>query len=50
MSEQHNKIAAETLAWYFKRVFEKSGLKWDSDNDAEIRQIVDDIIQGAIEP
>lgn len=40
--------AAHTLIWYFKKVFEKAGLQWDSDNDAEMRGIVDDIVQAAI--
>lgn len=40
--------AASTLTWYFKKVFEKAGLKWDSDNDAEMRGIVDDIIEAVI--
>ncbi len=50
MSEQRRKQAADTLAWYFKKVFEEAGLQWNSDNDMEVRQIVDDIIQAAIEP
>jgi hypothetical protein len=31
------------LQYYFKTAFIKSGLKWDSDNDAEIEQLTDAI-------
>jgi len=42
--------AIDTVTWYFKKVYEKAGLQWDSDNNAEIAGIVDDIVQAAVEP
>jgi hypothetical protein len=50
MSEQRAKQAADTLAWYFRKLYERAGLQWDSDNEAEMRGIVDDIVQAAVEP
>lgn len=42
--------AKKLLCHYFKLVFERSGLKWDSDNEAEVREIVDLMIVAALEP
>ncbi len=50
MSEAHKQAATQTLSHYLRILFEQAGLQWDADNDAEIRALVDDIIQGAIEP
>lgn len=36
--------ATSLLAHYFKVVFEASGLNWNSDNEAEIKNLVDCII------
>jgi hypothetical protein len=33
-----------TLKFYFKTVFEQSGMIWDRDNDAEIDQLVDELV------
>lgn len=38
--------AKDTLVHYFRTVFEEAGLKWDSDNVAEVEGIVDDIASG----
>lgn len=37
--------AAKKLKHYFQLAFQKSGLTWDSDNDAEIDDLVDDLIR-----
>lgn len=50
MSDYQTQRAAELLAHYFRIVFEKAGLKWDSDNDAEIRSAVEAIVESALEP
>jgi hypothetical protein len=36
--------AKDILNHYFKLVMEKSGLKYDSDTQAELDQVIDDII------
>lgn len=36
--------AKRTLKFYFKTVFQKSGIIWDRDNDAEIDELVDELI------
>ena len=38
--------AADNLVSYFKMVFEASGMRWDSDNRAEIYGIIEDIFEG----
>lgn len=50
MSDYQKQKAADLLIHYFRTVFEKAGLKWDSDNDAEIYEAVVAIVQSAIEP
>lgn len=50
MSEQAKDDAARTLIHYFRVLFKKTGLKWDADCEAEIRGIVYDIVQAAVEP
>jgi hypothetical protein len=50
MSEYHRRRAKDLLVHYFKVVFERAGIPWDGDNIIEIEQIVDEIIQAAIEP
>ena len=44
MSQRREKQAADMLVWYLRKLWERSGLKWDSDNDAEVRGIVEDIV------
>jgi len=41
--------AIRYLAWYFKLLFEKSGIQWDISNDSDIECIVDLIIDAAVE-
>lgn len=41
--------AKRTLKFYFRLLAEKSGINWDSDNDAEIEAAVDLIIDAAKE-
>jgi hypothetical protein len=36
--------ARHLLVHYFQLVFEKSGLRWDNDNRAEISEIADEIL------
>ena len=38
--------AKSTLVHYFRTVWQKAGLKWDSDNVTEVEGIVDDISAG----
>lgn len=39
--------AKGTLIHYFRMIAEKAGIKWDSDNEAEVGGIVDDILDAA---
>ena len=39
--------AASLLAHYLKTVWLAAGLKWDSDNEAEVRDIVSMIVEAA---
>jgi hypothetical protein len=39
--------AKNTLVFYFQMLAEKAGIKWDSDNVAEVGGIVDDILDAA---
>lgn len=47
---RRKKEAADILVHYFRQVYEKAGLGWSSDNEVEVRGIVDDLVQAAIEP
>ncbi len=38
--------AKRLLTHYFRMVWEKAGLKWDSDNDAEVEDIIDYLADG----
>ena len=38
--------AKKILCYYMRKAWEASGLKWDSDNDAEAAGIIDDIVDG----
>lgn len=38
--------AERALKFYFRKAWEKAGLNYDSDNDAEIGGIIDDIRTG----
>lgn len=42
--------AQRVLTYYFRICAEKAGVRWTSDNDAEVRAVVDDIIQAARDP
>jgi hypothetical protein len=42
--------AADLLIFYMRRVWEEAGLNWQSDNSAEMRTLVDKLIQAAGEP
>jgi hypothetical protein len=41
--------AEDLLIFYFRRAWEEAGLRWDSDNSSEIRQIVDHLAAAAAE-
>ena len=41
--------AAHLLSHYFAIMAKASGVRWDSDNDAEIAEAVDAIIDAALE-
>lgn len=40
--------AAGTLMHYVNRVFASNGLRWDTDNAAEIHGVVDAIVEAAV--
>lgn len=40
--------AGRTLTHYINRIFAKNGLQWDSDNAAEITDLIDDIVTAAV--
>lgn len=40
--------AKEKLIFYFRQLYEKSGLQWDTDNRVEIIEIVECIIEAAV--
>jgi hypothetical protein len=40
--------AVGTLSHYIKLLFQKQGLNWDKDNDAEIDYIVDCIMKASV--
>ena len=37
----HTKEIAQYLAYYFKTVWLKAGLKWENDNEAEIQTLAE---------
>jgi hypothetical protein len=39
--------ATRILAHYMRLAIEAAGLRWDSDNDAEMRQMVEAIVEAA---
>lgn len=41
--------AVRYLAWYFKLLFEMSGLEWDASNDGDVECIVNLIIEAVKE-
>jgi hypothetical protein len=41
--------AEDLLIFYFRKAWEEAGLRWDSDNSSEIRQIVDHLVDAAAE-
>ena len=41
--------AADLLIFYMRRVWEQAGLGWESDNSAEIRNLVDHLATAARE-
>lgn len=47
-AEKRAESAARTLSHYAQTVFEKNGLKWDADNEAEILDAVDDIVTATV--
>jgi hypothetical protein len=40
--------AEQLLVWYFQHAWEAAGLKWDGDNESEVRSIVDAILDAAL--
>jgi len=38
--------AKRLLNYYIRRAWEAGGLRWDSDNEAEVNAIVDEIVSG----
>jgi hypothetical protein len=40
--------AEDLLVWYVRKAWEAAGLKWDSDNDSEVRVIVDSVLDAAL--
>lgn len=44
---EKSRRAANLLVYYFKLCAKASGAKWDSNNEAEIRSIVEDIFDSA---
>jgi hypothetical protein len=41
--------AIRYLSWYFKLLFQKTGIQWDVSNDSDIECLVDLIIDAAVE-
>ncbi len=39
--------AKSTLVWYFRMLAQKAGIQWDGDNEAEVEDIVDDVLRAA---
>lgn len=50
MSAHPKERARMVLVYYLRTLWQKAGLKWDADTEAEVRGIVDDIVQAANEP
>lgn len=44
---KHAREAARLLSYYFRLIAKKSGVNWDSDNDAEVAQIIEEILDAA---
>jgi hypothetical protein len=40
--------AEDLLVWYVCKAWEAAGLKWDGDNDSEVRSIVDAALDAAL--
>ncbi len=40
-TRERKRIAANLLVHYFKMAFQGAGLRFDSDNEAEVREIID---------
>lgn len=49
MNNRYLKDAKKLLVHYFEVLFEKQGVRFDSDNRAEIEDIVDNIVWGILE-
>lgn len=47
-SDDYKEKAKNLLIYYFKSLFEKQGLHWDSDNTTEIDLVIDYIITASI--
>ena len=43
----HEKEAKELLTYYLRKVWEKAGLNWNADNQAEAEGIADHLIEAA---
>jgi hypothetical protein len=41
--------AIHYLSWYFKILFQKTGMQWDESNDGDIECLIDLIIDAAVE-
>ena len=41
------KEAKSILVWYFKMLAEKTGIQWNSDNECEVENSVDEILRAA---
>jgi hypothetical protein len=44
MPQDYRKIAIRLLKHYFAQVYRTSGLRWESDMDAEMEELVDAIL------
>ena len=44
---RHAERAGDLLIFYLARVWEKAGLGWEADNSAEIRDLVDQLIDAS---
>ena len=39
--------ASRILVYYIRTLWERSGMKWDSDNESEVRGVIEDILAAA---